>query len=103
MFSARKMFLFLVLPVLMISSARCSEPPDEMIDATNCHKLHIGRCSMEYQPVCVILKPATAPHSPEIGDSTVTETYPNRCIACADERVLSYAIGACAHHAETEA
>jgi len=42
-----------------------------------------GICTREYRPVCGAL-----------GDAT-SRTFPNKCVACSDEKVTSYVAGPC--------
>jgi hypothetical protein len=60
--------------------------PKPAVQSTSCEGFprESVLCSMIYQPVCATVK-----------GSSVPVTYSNGCMACSDEKVISYTQGAC--------
>jgi hypothetical protein len=89
-----------LLPALALLSAGCSStdsppPRAEAPDYVACRMPRPEICTREYRPVCARVdtgkRCVTTPC-----DSSVEETRPTGCTACADPKVLGYRPGACA-------
>ena len=70
------------------------DPSPKNTRLTICKEPRKSICTKEYRPVCAIrdtgIRCVTTPCP-----STKEITYSNACTACADEKVISYRIGAC--------
>jgi len=82
----KQTLLFLISLISIMLSAVISAQ-----DVTLCPKERLAMCTMDYTPVCALMK-----------DSSV-KTYGNACSACAEPQVVSHRAGICpAHTLSTE-
>ncbi len=77
----KQTFLFLIALTSIILSTFISAQ-----DATLCPEERLTMCTMDYTPVCALMK-----------DNSV-KTYGNACSACSDPQVVSHVKGICSAH-----